>query len=195
MLYAMRFLGGPRPGEAANARWRNLDRTKRPLWRLTLESSFNSPMRREKATKTGATLNIPIHPVLQRHARRPGRRAAGPEFMGRDAAARRPHLPARRREAAAREHELQAVPRRPRDGRPRRPAAVRVARHLPEPRPQRRRPEVPGGPHHPPEADAGTRTSTTASTCCGRGCARRSRAIDPGAWNGRPDFTTRAGYT
>jgi hypothetical protein len=66
VLYAMRFLGGPRPGEAANARWRNLDRTKRPLWRLTLESSFNSPMRREKSTKTSAELNIPIHPVLQR---------------------------------------------------------------------------------------------------------------------------------
>jgi integrase len=66
VLYAIRFLGGPRPGEAANARWRNLDRTKRPLWRLTLESSFNSPMRREKGTKTGAELNIPVHPVLQR---------------------------------------------------------------------------------------------------------------------------------
>src|SRR5919206_3803157 len=66
VLYAMRFLGGPRPGEAANARWRDLDRTKRPLWRLTLQSSFNSPMRREKGTKTGAELNIPVHPLLQR---------------------------------------------------------------------------------------------------------------------------------
>jgi integrase len=65
VLYALRFLGGPRPGEAANARWANLDRTRRPLWRLTLEASFNSPMRREKSTKTGATLHIPIHPVLQ----------------------------------------------------------------------------------------------------------------------------------
>ncbi len=64
-LYALRFLGGPRPGEAANARWRNLDRTRRPLWRLTLEAAFNSPMRREKSTKTGATLHTPIHPVLQ----------------------------------------------------------------------------------------------------------------------------------
>jgi integrase len=66
VLYALRFLGGPRPGEAANARWRDLNRTKRPLWRLTLESSFNSPMRQEKTTKTGAELNIPVHPVLQR---------------------------------------------------------------------------------------------------------------------------------
>lgn len=70
VLYAIRFLGGPRPGEVANARWRDLDRTRRPLWRLTLETSFNSPMRREKGTKTGAELNIPTHPVLQRN--RPG---------------------------------------------------------------------------------------------------------------------------
>jgi integrase len=33
VLYAIRFLGGPRPGEVANARWRNIDRTRRPLWR------------------------------------------------------------------------------------------------------------------------------------------------------------------
>jgi integrase len=66
VLYAMRFLGGPRPGEAANARWRDLDRAKRPLWRLTLETSFNIAMRREKGTKTGAEINIPVHPVLQR---------------------------------------------------------------------------------------------------------------------------------
>jgi integrase len=83
VLYAMRFLGGPRPGEAANARWRNLDRTKRPLWRLTLESSFNSPMRREKGTKTGAELNIPVHPVLQQMLER-WEASGWEEFMGRD---------------------------------------------------------------------------------------------------------------
>jgi integrase len=82
VLYALRFLGGPRPGEAANARWRDLNRTKRPLWRLTLESSFNSPMRQEKTTKTGAELNIPVHPVLQRMLE--GWQARGWEdFMGR----------------------------------------------------------------------------------------------------------------
>jgi hypothetical protein len=82
VLYAIRFLGGPRPGEAANARWRNLDRARRPLWRLTLESSFNSPMRREKGTKTGAELNIPVHPVLQRMLE--SWEASGwEEFMGR----------------------------------------------------------------------------------------------------------------
>jgi integrase len=64
-LYALRFLGGLRPGETSNARWRDLDPTRRPLWRLTLAAAFNSPMQREKSTKTGATLHIPIHPVLQ----------------------------------------------------------------------------------------------------------------------------------
>ena len=65
-LYSLRFLGGPRPGEAANARWRDLDRSKKPLWRLTLEQSFNSPMRQEKSTKTLATLTFPIHPVVRK---------------------------------------------------------------------------------------------------------------------------------
>jgi integrase len=64
-LYAFRFLSGLRPGEAANARWRDLDRSKLPLWRFTLETAFNSPMRVEKSTKTGATIHVPVHPVLQ----------------------------------------------------------------------------------------------------------------------------------
>jgi len=66
VLYALRFLGGPRPGEAASARWRDLDRSTRPLWRLTLSTSWNSQSKSEKTTKTGAELNIPVHPVLQR---------------------------------------------------------------------------------------------------------------------------------
>ncbi len=66
VLYSLRFLGGPRPGEAANARWRDLDRLKKPLWRLTLEQSFNSPMRQEKSTKMHATLTFPIRPVVQK---------------------------------------------------------------------------------------------------------------------------------
>ena len=65
VLYALRFLGGPRPGESANARWRDLERTARPLWRLTLSTAWNSQSKQEKVTKTGAELNIPVHPVLQ----------------------------------------------------------------------------------------------------------------------------------
>ncbi len=65
--YALRFLGGGlRPGEAANARWRDLDRAVEPLWRLVLSSSFSTHALKEKATKTGAELNVPVHPVLQR---------------------------------------------------------------------------------------------------------------------------------
>jgi integrase len=66
VLYALRFLAGPRPGEAASARWRDLDRKTRPLWRLTLSTAWNSQSRSEKMTKTGAELNLPVHPVLQR---------------------------------------------------------------------------------------------------------------------------------
>jgi integrase len=65
ILYALRFLGGGlRPGEAANARWRDLDIARQPLARLTLASAFNTLMHEEKDTKTGAELNIPVHPVL-----------------------------------------------------------------------------------------------------------------------------------
>ncbi len=64
--YVFGFLTGVRPGERINARWRNLNRSTPRLWRLTLDSAFNSPMQREKTTKTDAELNIPVHPVLQR---------------------------------------------------------------------------------------------------------------------------------
>lgn len=107
-LYALRFLGGPRPGEASNARWRNLDRTRRPLWRLTLEAAFNSPMRREKTAKTGATLHIPIHPVLQGMLEEWWGEGWAP-VHGSGAAGGRSHLPARGRKAAPRQRHLQAV--------------------------------------------------------------------------------------
>ncbi len=64
VLYAVRYLGGLRPGEAANLRWRDLDRTVKPLPRLTVSSAFNSAYRAEKDTKTGAVIQVPIHPVL-----------------------------------------------------------------------------------------------------------------------------------
>ncbi len=68
MLYALRFLGGGlRPSSEANARWRDLDRTMRPLWRLTISSAFDSTNGVEKdTTKTGVDIQVPIHPVLQR---------------------------------------------------------------------------------------------------------------------------------
>jgi integrase len=64
VLYAVRYLGGLRPGEAANLRWRDLDRTVEPLPRLTVSSAFNSAYRVEKETKTGAVMQVPVHPVL-----------------------------------------------------------------------------------------------------------------------------------
>lgn len=52
VLYALEFLTGMRPGEAAVRRWRDLDRTATPLWRLHVETAWNSHLRREKTTKT-----------------------------------------------------------------------------------------------------------------------------------------------
>ena len=55
VLYLLRFLGGGlRPSSEANLRWRDLDRTTRPLWRLTASSAFDSQAKAEKeTTKTG----------------------------------------------------------------------------------------------------------------------------------------------
>jgi hypothetical protein len=47
----------------ANARWRDLDRSTRPLQRLSLATAFNSLLRVEKRTKTGAELTIPVHEI------------------------------------------------------------------------------------------------------------------------------------
>ncbi|BDG06996.1 hypothetical protein AMPC_01090 [Anaeromyxobacter paludicola] len=84
VLYALRFLGGGlRPGEAANARWRDLDSARGPLWRLTIASAFNTLTRSEKSTKTGAELNVPVHPVL-RAALEAWQAAGWQRFMGRE---------------------------------------------------------------------------------------------------------------
>ena len=68
LLYLLRFVGGGlRPSSEANLRWRDLDRTTRPLWRLTASSAFDSAARLEKpTTKTGVNYTVPVHPVLQR---------------------------------------------------------------------------------------------------------------------------------
>ena len=113
---SLRFLGGPRPGEAANARWRDLDRSKKPLWRLTLEQSFDGPAVQEKSTKTLATLTFPIHPVVQKLLFA-WKTEGWEKFMG------RPPTPADflfpREDGKQRlvERRLQAVPRGPLCGR------------------------------------------------------------------------------
>lgn len=67
VLYLLRFVaGGLRPSSEANLRWRDLDRSCRPLWRLTVTSAFDSQAKAEKpTTKTGVDYVVPVHPVLQ----------------------------------------------------------------------------------------------------------------------------------
>jgi len=67
MLYLLRFIGGRlRPSSEANLRWRDLDRTTQPLWRLTVSSAFDSQAKAEKpTTKTGVDYVVPVHPVLR----------------------------------------------------------------------------------------------------------------------------------
>lgn len=68
VLYTIRFVGGGlRPSSEANLRWRDLDRTTQPLWRLTASTAFDSQAKVEKpTTKTGVDYVVPVHPVLQR---------------------------------------------------------------------------------------------------------------------------------
>ncbi len=67
VFYALALLGGGRRfGEAAACRVRDLDRTKRPLWRLHVDKSYSTKLRREKSTKTERDVEAPVHPVLQR---------------------------------------------------------------------------------------------------------------------------------
>ena len=67
VYYGLGFLGGGlRPSSRAIARWKDLDRTKVPLWRLSITGAYDSANRLEKQrTKTGATYHVPVHPVLQ----------------------------------------------------------------------------------------------------------------------------------
>jgi integrase len=63
-LYALLALAGLRFGEAAALRWRHYDGALEPLGRLLVATSFRTPGRKVKGTKTGATRHVPVHPTL-----------------------------------------------------------------------------------------------------------------------------------
>lgn len=82
VLYALEFLTGMRTGEAAARRWRDWDRSKRPLGALKVESAWSTRRGLEKETKTRVRRTIPVHPVLAELLE--GWRGAGwAEFQGR----------------------------------------------------------------------------------------------------------------
>ena len=64
VMYGLDFLTGMRPGEVAARRWKDLDTTMTPLWRLDVGTAFNSRHYVEKCTKTNVEKIIPVHPLL-----------------------------------------------------------------------------------------------------------------------------------
>lgn len=66
VMYAVEFLTGCRPGELAVLRWRDWDRSQRPLTRLTITRAVKSVTRKEGRTKTGARKMVPVHPHLEK---------------------------------------------------------------------------------------------------------------------------------
>jgi integrase len=66
ILYAMEFLTGMRPGEAAVRRWKDWNATEKPLGLLVAASAWNTRARVEKTTKTRVTKWLPVHPALDK---------------------------------------------------------------------------------------------------------------------------------
>ncbi|HTR51105.1 MAG TPA: hypothetical protein VMJ10_10395 [Kofleriaceae bacterium] len=62
--YAIEFLAGTRPSEAAALRWHRYDPTRQPLGSLVICRSYNADLDREKGTKTGPIRVVPVHPTL-----------------------------------------------------------------------------------------------------------------------------------
>lgn len=66
VVHALRLLTGARIGEIAALRWRDWDRTTKPLTKLTISRAIKSVSRTEGTTKTRAIKVVPVHPVLER---------------------------------------------------------------------------------------------------------------------------------
>jgi integrase len=64
VAYAIEFLTGLRTGQVSALRWSDYDQDVEPLGRLTSAISYNSVTKIEKATKTGVTHEVPVHPTL-----------------------------------------------------------------------------------------------------------------------------------
>lgn len=64
-LYALLFLTGMRISELVARRWRDLDTTARPLWKLHVHSAYVLKQGVEKPhTKTGVEREVPVHATL-----------------------------------------------------------------------------------------------------------------------------------
>jgi integrase len=83
VMYGFDFCTGMRPGEVSARRWRDVDTTTTPLWRLDVATAHNSRHKLEKSTKTNVEKIIPIHPRLAELLRH-WYTAGWAAFMGRD---------------------------------------------------------------------------------------------------------------
>jgi integrase len=64
VAYALALLAGLREGEVSDRRWRDYDADAEPLGRLSVHSSYTRSNGEEKATKTDAPREVPVHPQL-----------------------------------------------------------------------------------------------------------------------------------
>lgn len=62
--YAIEFLAGTRPSEAAALRWKRYDPTREPLGSLRIAKSYSARLDREKGTKTNTMRVVPVHAAL-----------------------------------------------------------------------------------------------------------------------------------
>lgn len=65
VTYAALGLAGLRVGEFSALRCSDIDRTRDPLWSLTVERSWSRKTGRFHTTKTGVTRFVPVHPALR----------------------------------------------------------------------------------------------------------------------------------
>lgn len=83
MLYAFLFLTGMRISELVARRWEDYDAEREPLGWLHIHSAYVLKQKKEKATKTGVTREIPIHPTLAKLLAE-WKLSGWREWMGRD---------------------------------------------------------------------------------------------------------------
>ena len=67
VAYALEFLTGLRTGQVSALRWGDYEPDMKPLGRLVSALSYDSKRKLVKATKTGVTHEVPVHPTLARY--------------------------------------------------------------------------------------------------------------------------------
>lgn len=98
VLYALQGLAGLRHGEAAGLRWKDLDTTTKPLFRLFVVRQYEN-----KPLKTKQPRMVPVHPTLAAMLRE-WREKGWAEMLGRNPGAEDFIIPSREGEVRSRHH-------------------------------------------------------------------------------------------